>query len=119
MNNKLPKIFANKIEKKIKNNEEIYTTSNKTQNLKTQTKEESSEIRIINNKIREKTISQKINEIIKANKYIYKIPVKIDLKDKQLITNIIGKNNKNIITINNELIKIEDIKNIEINEKNE
>lgn len=115
MNNKLPKIFANKIEKKIKNNKEVYiSTSNQEKNLEENKKTEKKY-----EKMKDKTTEQKINEILKTNKYIYKIPVKITLKDKELITNIIGKNNKNLITLNNELIKIEDIKDIEIYEKNE
>lgn len=111
MNNKLPKIFANKIEKKIKNNKEIYVST-------TNIKEKTNETKKQNNK-KIKTINQKINEIIKSNNYIYKIPVKINLENEEIITNIIGKNNKNIITMDNKLIKIEEIKNIEIYEKNE
>lgn len=114
MNNKLPKIFANKIEKKIKNNKEIYVST-------TNIKEKTNETKKQNNKKMQnnKTITQKINEIIKSNNYIYKIPVKINLENEEIITNIIGKNNKNIITMDNKLIKIEEIKNIEIYEKNE
>ena len=111
MNNKLPNIFGNKIEKKIKNNKEIYVST-------TNIKEKTNETKKQNNK-KIKTINQKINEIIKSNNYIYKIPVKINLENEEIITNIIGKNNKNIITMDNKLIKIEEIKNIEIYEKNE
>ena len=111
MNQKLPGVFANKINKKIKNNNEIYMTTKETQN-----KEEKNNEKM---KFNEKTIEQKINEIIKSNKYIYKIPVMIKLNDKVVETNIIGKNKTNIITINNELIKIEDIKDIEIKEHKE
>ena len=119
MNNKLPKIFANKIEKKLKNNEEVYTTSKTNQDKNKEKKIEKKQEKKVISKTENKTINQKINDILKTNKYIYKIPVKIELKDNQLITNIIGKNNKNLITINNELIKIEEIKNIELHEKNE
>lgn len=117
MNNKLPKIYANRIEKKINNNKEIYV-STKQPKYKDDDKTEKTTNIIKENK-KNKTIQQKINEIIKTKNYIYKIPVKIELNDKEIITNIIGKNNKNIITMNNELIKIEEIKNIEIYEKNE
>lgn len=117
MKNKLPKIFANKIDKKIKNNEEIYTTSKINKNIKS--KEENLEKFTVDKQQKNKTINKKINEILKTNKYIYKVPVKIELKDRQVVTNIIGKNNKNIITMNNELIKIDEIKNIEVYEKNE
>ena len=56
------------------------------------------------------------NKILKSNKYIYKIPVIIETNEKKIETNIIGKNQTNIITINNELIKIKDIKKIEAKE---
>ena len=112
MNNKLPKIFANKIEKKINNNKTVYTSGTE--------KEASKKIKDNSqNDATNKTIKQKINEIIKSNNYIYKIPVKIQLKDEEIITNIIGKNKKNIITMDNKLIKIDEIKNIEIEKKNE
>ena len=117
MNNKLPKIFANKIDKKIKNNKEVYVSAPEPkEQLETNNKKEPPKQ---NKKTINKTIEQKINEIIKSNNYIYKIPVKIQLKDEEIITNIIGKNNKNIITMDNKLIKINEIKNIEIDKKNE
>lgn len=118
MSNKLPKVFANKIEKKLNNNKEVYTSINTKKEEKTE-KQAQKQKETIKNKINSKTIPQKINEILTKKKYIYKVPVKIQLEDKEIITNIIGKNKNNIITINNELIKIDDIKNIEINEKNE
>lgn len=117
MNNKLPKIFANKIEKKLNNNKKVYVSTPEIEkDTATKKKNESTKS---NKKKLNKTIEQKINEILKSNNYVYKIPVKIELDNQEIITNIIGKNNKNIITIDNELIKIEEIKNIEIHEKNE
>ncbi len=110
MNKKLPRVFANKIEKKIKNNKEVYISTNKQEQEYKNEKQ---------NRLNTKSISQKINEIIKSKKYTYKVPVKIQLNDKEIVTNIIGKNQNNLITINNELIKINDIQNIEIYEKNE
>ena len=118
MSNKLPKVFANKIEKKLNNNKEVYTSINTKKEEKTE-KQAQKQKETIKNKINSKTIPQKINEILTKKKYIYKVPVKIQLEDKEIITNIRGKNKNKIITINNELIKIDDIKNIEINEKNE
>lgn len=49
-----------------------------------------------------------INKIFKQNK-LYKQDVEIETKDKTYNTKIIGKTNEHIITINNEIIKIEDI----------
>lgn len=115
MEKKLPKVFANKIKKEINNNEKVYTS------IEERSKEESmiknpEEKKPSNKQI--KTINQKINEIINTKKYIYKIPVKIITQEQELKTKIIGKNNKNIITIDNQLIEINKIKEIYIDEEN-
>lgn len=122
MEKKLPKVFANKIKKEINNNEKVYTS------IEERSKEESmiknpeekkpsnKQIKTSNKQI--KTINQKINEIINTKKYIYKIPVKIITQEQELKTKIIGKNNKNIITIDNQLIEINKIKEIYIDEEN-
>lgn len=112
MEQKLPKVFVNKIEKEINNNEKTH---------KTITKEESD---ILENKNftykkqsnKEKTITQKINEIMNSKKYIYKIPVKILINNEERTIQIIGKNKQNLITINNELIDINQIEDIKIDE---
>ena len=106
MKKKLPKVFANRIEKKLNNNEKIYTSNSTAQQKQ----------KNINSN---KTINKKIIEIINSKKYTYKVPVKIKLDNGEINTNIIGKNNNNIITIDNQLIKISDIRDIELQEKNE
>lgn len=131
MKKKLPKVFANNITKTIDNNEKIYTSinqNNQTETLEkyktTEKKEKETSIqkqmiqqptkkKINQTKKQSETIMQKINKIINTKEYIYKIPVKITTNKKEITTKIIGKNKKNIITIENELIKIEDIINIE------
>lgn len=113
MEKKLPKVFANKITKELNNNEKIYNSSyDEEQELKQSPKKKASNMNNEN-----KTINQKINEIINSKKYIYKVPVKIETETGEILTKIIGKNKNNIITIENTLIKIETIKNIEIYEK--
>lgn len=109
MKKELPKVFANKINKEIQNNEKIYISDKRTK-PKSENKKKS-EVII------EKNINKKINDIMNTKKYIYKIPVKIKTTDKEITTKIIGKNKKNVITIDNELIKIEEILEIEINEQ--
>jgi len=124
MKNKLPKVFANNITKKIENNEKIYTSINKQKEIKQTThilkeksekQEEKEKTKKNKQNNQQETITQKINKIMNTKEYIYKIPVKITTKSKEISTKIIGKNKKNLITINNELIKIEDIIRIEIN----
>lgn len=114
MEKKLPGVFASKIEKKINNNESVHYTNSDEKNdiKKSEVKEE------INNKINKidvpkKSIKEKINDIFSSTAYIYKADVEIKTKDKTITKRIIGRNNHNLITIDNELIpidKIEDIK---------
>lgn len=116
MEKKLPKVFANKIDKEINNNEKIFK-SNSQQNQENNQPEKKDKIKEKNINTEEKNINKKINEIINTKKYIYKIPVKIKTETGEIKTKIIGKNKNNIITIDNTLIKIDNIKDIEICEE--
>ena len=109
---KLPSIYANSIEKNKDNNDSIYK-SYKNEKNKT---EETTEKQENKTKYPQKTINQKIRELMNSKNHSYKIPVKIKTKENVLEKEIIGKNSKNLITIENELIKIEDIIEIEKNE---
>ena len=59
-----------------------------------------------------KTIEQKIKEIFDSNTYIYKADVEITTKDTKMTKRLIGKNGKYLITMDNELIPIEEITDI-------
>lgn len=93
----LPKVFHNKINKELKNNEKIYYSNNDqdTSDSKSNTSE--------------KNILQKINEIFSSPNYVYKANVEITLKDKKITKRIIGRNKDFIITMDNMLIPINDI----------
>ena len=91
--NKLPKVYANTNLNSIKNNETIYYDKNKI--------------------VKTKNIENKINELFKSPKYIYKIDVKITTSNSINTYKIIGKMNNNLITINNEKIPINEIIDIE------
>jgi hypothetical protein len=120
MEKKLPKIFANKITKKMNNNKTIYTSEIKKEELKESSEQLKKDTLVEKHQEKtSKTINQKINEIFKKKEYIYKIPVKIKIKGKEINTKIIGKNNTSIITLNNEQIKINEIEEIKIDKKNE
>ena len=113
MEKKLPSIFANKIEKELTNNEKVYISSKEKE-----IKEQELETRENKNpNLYEKSIGQKINQILKSKKSLYKIPVKITINNQEIIKYIIGKNTKSLITIENELIPIEEIKDIKIYEE--
>ncbi len=110
MKKDLPKIYANKINKEIKNNEKTHTTSGKEKNI-TKNQAEQNPYPTL------KPVKEQINEIIKKKQYIYRIPVEIETEQGTFITKIIGMNKNSIITLDNKLIKISTIKNIKI--KNE
>ena len=112
MEKKLPKVYANKITKEIENNKKIYVSNSKVENKK-ETINSEKEIKI------EETIEKKINEIFKLKKTVYKIPVIIKVNNEEKSKYIIGKNKKNIITIENEIIPIDIIEDIKIQKKDE
>ncbi len=88
----LPKVFHNN-NKKFTNNKSVFYSKN-------------------NNEVDIKNIYQKINDIFSSPNYIYKANVEISLKDKTIIKRIIGRNKDYLITIDNDLIKINDILDI-------
>lgn len=93
----IPKVFANKIEKKINNNDTYSVTKNEEENIRNYTID----------------VSKKINDIFKSPRYVYKANVDIKLKNETIKRKIIGKKNNNLITIDNELIPISDIIDID------
>ncbi len=106
MKKELPKIFINKIDKKLNNNKQVSYSY----------KEKNKQAFYENGKENKKTISININEkidnILNSPRYVYKADVLIDINNKIIKRQIVGKNNTHIITINNELIPINEIKDI-------
>ena len=94
----LPSVFANNIQFGKGNNKLVYMSDQASD-------EKIEEKHVLPNK----TVNQKINEIMRSKNNSYKIPVSITTEDGVVIKNIIGKNSKNLITIDNELIAITDI----------
>ena len=107
MSKELPKVYANKIEKNIENNKE-YVVSKNEEKKETNNISENTSI--------EKNINQKINEIFSSYKYVYKADVVITTDEGEIVKNIIGKNGNNLITMDNELIDINSIKDIKFKE---
>lgn len=102
MDNKLPKVFQNKIDKKINNNKNFFYSANKP--LESDSQEELIDVR------------KKINDIFSSNNYIYKASVLIKMENKTIDTKIIGRNKDYLITMDNKTIPINEIK--DINKKN-
>ncbi len=95
----IPKVYANKIDKKFENNETYYK-SNGTESTEP----------IMD----DRSIEQKIKEIFSSPRYIYRANVEIVLEDQTIVKKIIGKNGSNLITMDNELIPISNILDIKL-----
>ena len=100
MDKKLPKVFANR-------------NINKNNNEKTYHIKENDEI-IQTNNVFNNTVNQKLKNIFNSNNFVYKMDVEITTNKGTFIKRIVGKNKKNLITIDNELILISDIVDIKI-----
>ncbi len=94
-----PKMYQNKVSKEFHNNKLIYTSFDKY----------NSDIRYDTSDIR-----KKINDIINSNTFIYSKLVHIIIGNEMITRKIIGVYNNNIITIDNEYIPIDNIKDIYI-----
>lgn len=108
MEKRLPKVFANTIQKKINNNLSVFHLKNVNDNNNIIEEKEKKSIDFSN------TVNGKISKIFKSTKYVYKMNVEITTKDGSSIVQIVGKNKGNLITLDNKLIPIEQI--IDINE---
>lgn len=105
MQKKLPNLFANKIEKKLANNDAIYYS------LKPSNKKEQSPVETF--KSDERSVPEKIRELFNSSRYVYKMNVTLMLKDGTTVNkDIIGEVSNNLITIDEDLISIDDIKDI-------
>lgn len=102
MDKKLPKVFASPINHKLENNKEVYYSKEE--------KQVSVESGI--HDYDSKTIEKKINDIFSSTTYVYKAKVHIKLESGEVEKNIVGKNERYLITMDNEKIPLEDIKDI-------
>ena len=99
-----PKMYQNKANKEFHNNKTIYTTYNSVD--KGNNKYE----QIIDSNI----IRKKIENIINSNSFIYSKLVNIVIGNDIIKRKIIGIYNSNLITIDNEYIPLDNIKDIYI-----
>ena len=107
MEKKLPKVFANKIDKELNNNETVYYNKNE---VRSEQKDNSSSIF---------TVNQKINQIFSSARYVYKADVIITTKNGKMNKRIIGRNRNELITMDNEVINVNDILDIEFQKNND
>ena len=103
---KLPKIYQSELNK-VHNNREVFDSlkeenDNKPSKTKTNINYDALSVR------------EKIKELINQNSYIFNTKVKIIINNTEKECQIAGVVNNHIITMDNEIIKIEDIKDIKI-----
>lgn len=90
-----PKVFANPINKKIDNVQDLFRSDKDSRSI---------------NPV---DVNKKINEIFASRNHIYKSKVRITLKDGVVEKEIVGKTNINLLTLDGNLIRITDILDIE------
>ena len=96
----LPKMYQNKINKKIDSIQKVYSSYNDRDDRK-ETRKYSSI-----------SIDKKIDDIFNAYDYVYKADVTIVTDNETIKRRVVARNNNNIITINNEYIPISIIRDI-------
>lgn len=112
MEKKLPKVYANKFDKNISNNEKVVYSKNN-EDIESEIEVDDDQIKNIGKNVQGTNISQKLNSIFSSPRYVYKADVEITLKDKKVVKKIVGQNQNYLITIENELIPISDIVDID------
>lgn len=105
---KLPKVFANKVDKNAGNNENVFYSDHDNKVY------DKIEDKVNSVGAPKKNINQKINDIFNSPNYIYKADVTIKLKNETITKRIVGRNSTHLITMENELIPISDIVDINI-----
>ena len=97
---KLPKVNKFNLSNDIHNNKQVFNSL--------EDKEE------FNNKDSNKTLTvkEKVTEWIQSNNYIFTTKVKLIFEDKEKAWTKAGVVNNHLITMDNEIIKIDDLKDI-------
>ena len=112
MDNKLPKVFANKIEN-IQNNRNVYYSERDNVIITKQERDrEVVDKYNLNNIVKSADVNKKIINLFKAPTNVYKVKAEIKVNGKTEIKNLIGRTNSTLITLDNEIINISDIEDI-------
>lgn len=102
MKRELPKIYSETIDRDT-NHVVAYTKSGERQEVP---KERNVQ------KGFQKSVNQKINEIFNSVNYVYKMEVVIQTEEGEFVKQIVGRNKNHLITMDNEKIEIDKIKDI-------
>ena len=104
---KLPRIYHGDI-KKIKNNLEMYDSLEK-DIIKNEQKDKKVNLNFTN-----LTVKEKIKELINQNSYIFNTKVIFVYNNREEEGKIAGVVNNHIVTMDNKIIKIDDLSDIKI-----
>lgn len=96
MKKDLPRVYANPIDKDIRNNNDVYYGKN----------EETRSSNKVN-------VYEKINQIFASPHHVYKSNVLIKTKNGEIRTTIVGKSGNYLLSLNGEKINMIDIVDIE------
>ena len=102
MDKKLPKVFVNKIDHCINNNEKYY----KDNKIKKEFEENKNDDYNI-------SVNEKINNLFSNSIHKYIIKAKIITVDDVIETKIVGRNKNSILTLDKRVIPLKDIVDIE------
>lgn len=103
MKKELPKMYQNKINKPISSIQKMYSTIDNRNNNSYIVKE---------TKYMGLSIDKKIENIFNANDYVYKADVTIVTDNEVMNKRVVARNRNNLITIDNEYIPINIIRDI-------
>ena len=102
----LPKMYQNKINKKINSSRKVYSTIDDRNDTRNNIG------RMVETKYSSISIDKKIDDIFNAYDYVYKADVTIVTDTETFKKRIVARNKNNIITIDNEYIPISIIRDI-------
>ena len=109
---KKPKVFANVINKNIRNNKTVYDSANDDSIIL----ERNDSLVIVgdanNSNNNENNVLDKIKELLDREGYIFNVEVLIKTSNKEYKTHIASIINNHIITLDNDIINIDDISDI-------
>jgi len=109
---KLPKIDKFEFNNKVNNNKRIFDSMKETDIIKRCEKKVEQD-----KKYDKMTVHDKLKELINQSSYIFNTPVILVFASYEEACQIAGVVNNHIITMDNKIIKISDIKNIKILKK--
>jgi len=109
---KLPKIYQNELDRKVCNNKKIFDSLKEEVRIYEENRDE--QLKIIDEKYKDMTVEEKIKELINQKSYIFNIPISLVFEDYEEKCQIAGVVNNNIITMDNKIIRISDLKDIKI-----